>query len=237
MGIKVSEGGGKAVFYKINAKDGCFQQRENGVTHQFEAGRTTLEGTLIGAKFEEDEFEGVKTESVRLVFRDTEPGQPNMHVSFTVTNAESPSKFALRLLSKINASAPGEVLSLNPFLIKKGEKLGDTVFEADFAGVSVGQNGQKIVEDFGTPDNKLPEPAPVLAANGKPFMQNGRAVTDKSAWVPILDAQLEKLFGRFAPAESQAQGEAGGVDPDEVAQAAAAAAGAAPAREAMRARG
>lgn len=234
MGIKVSEGGGKAEFYKINAKEGCFQQRVNGVTHHFEPGRTTLEGTLIGVKFDEDEFEGVKNESVRLVFRDTEPGQPNMHVSFTVASAGAPSKFGLRLLSKINASAPGEVLSLNPFLIKKGEKLGTTVFDADFAGVSVSQNGQKIVEDFGTPDNKLPEPEKVMV-NGKPFMQNGREVTDKSVWVPILDAQLEKLFGRFAPAEGQGQADAAGVDPDEVAQAAAAA-GAAPARDAMRAR-
>jgi len=234
MGIQTSQGGGKAVFYKINAKDGCFQQRENGVTHQFEPGRTTLTGTLIGVKFDEDEYEGVKNESVRMVFKDTEPGQPNMHVEFTVASAGSPSKFGLRLLSKINASAPGELLALNPFIIKKGEKLGDTVFEADFAGVSVSQNGQKIKEDFGTPDNKLPEPIPVIV-NGKPFTQNGRPVTDKSAWVPILDAQLDKLFSRFNQTEGQAGPADNGVDPDEVAAAAAVAA-AAPGREAMRAR-
>lgn len=234
MGIQTSQGGGKAVFFKINAKDGCFQQRENGVTHQFEPGRTTLTGTLIGVKYDEDEFDGVKNESVRMVFKDTEPGQPNMHVSFSVVSGGNPSAFGIRLLSKINASAAGEQLSLNPYIIKKGEKLGDTVFDNDVAGVSVSQGGEKIKEDLGTEDNKLPTPIPVIV-NGKPFVQNGRPVTDKSVWIPILEAQLDKLFGRFAQTEGQAAPADNGVDPDEVAAAAAVAA-AAPAREAMRSR-
>lgn len=234
MGIQTSQGGGKAVFYKINARDGCFQQRVDGVTHQFEPGKTTLVGTLIGAKFKEDEYEGVKNESVTLVFKDTEPGQPNMHVEFSVASGGSPSAFGIRLLSKVNASAAGKELGLNPYIIKKGEKLGDTVFDNDVVGVSASQDGQKIKEDLGTHDNKLPTPEPVIV-NGKPFMQNGRAVTDKSSWVPILDAQLEKLFSRFQPAEAPA--ESNGIDPDEVAAGAEAAAAAAPnARDGMRAR-
>lgn len=240
MGIQTSQGSGKAVFYKINAKDGCFQQRENGVTHQFPP-YTTLTGTLIGAKFDEDEYEGIKNESVRLVFKDTEPNQPNMHVTFTVTTAGTPSAFGLRLLSKINVTAPGEPIALSPFLIKAGEKLGSTVFDSDFAGVSVTQNGQKIKEDFGTPDNKLPDPIPVMV-NGKPFMQNGRPVVDKEAWNPILDALLVQLLEvRFPKTEgeggqaAQAAQHGDSVDPDEVAEAAAAAASV-PSREAMRSR-
>ena len=229
MGIKTTQGGAGAVFYKINAKTGQFTTGSGANKQYFEAGRTSLEGLLIGAKVEEDEYEGVKNESIRLIFRDTEPGQPNIHVTMGISNGGTPSAFAIKALAKINAAEFDQPLSLTPFLITAGTKLGEQTYAKDVSGVSVKQGGQKLVEDLGTPDNKLPE-CPTVMVNGKPLVMNGKEVKDRSAWSAVLDSQLDKLFSRLTPAETPAVEGEEGVSVDDVA------AGAAAARDAMRAR-
>lgn len=229
MGIKTSQGGAGAVFYKINAKTGQFTTGSGANKQYFEAGRTSLEGTLIGAKVEEDEYEGVKNESIRLIFRDTEAGQPNIHVTMGITNGGNPSAFAIKALAKVNAADFGAPFAITPYLITAGTKLGEQTYEKDVSGVSVKQAGQKLVEDLGTPDNKLPE-CPTVMVNGKPFLQNGKELKDRSSWSVVLDAQLDKLFGRLTPAEAPAVEGEESVSVDDVA------AGAAVARDAMRSR-
>lgn len=219
MGIKTTQGGAGAVFYKINAKEGCFQQKVDGQTVKYEPGRTQLEGVLIDAKIDENEYEGVKSESLRLVFRDVEPGQPNMHVSFGISNGGVASSFGIKALAKVNAANFNEPFSLAPYFIAAGSKLGDITFDKDTTGVSVKQGGQKLVEDLGTPDNKLPE-CPTVIVNGKPFLQNGKEVKDRSPWEAVLDEQLKRLFDRIKPAETHVDGE-DGVSVDDVAAGAA----------------
>jgi hypothetical protein len=208
MGIKTTTGGAGAIFYKINAKEGCLTHKgEDGVTVKYEAGRTTLEGMLIGAKIEENEYEGVKNETVRLIFKDLEEGAPNMHVTFGMTRDGAPSAFAMKALAKLSQVNLSQPVSLAPYLITKGTKLGETVFDNDVPGLTVKQNGEKFKEVFPMGIDKLPEAPPVMV-NGKEFKVGGVVQKDKTAWVPILEAQLEQFFGLFPQqAQGQAQGE------------------------------
>jgi hypothetical protein len=223
MGIKQSTGGPGAVFYKINAKEGCFQAGRE----KFEPGRTELTGVLMGFKIEDNEFEGQKSEALRMIFKDPEGG-PNMHVSMTITSGEVPGAMALRTLSKLNACDIGQPISLTPYLLEKGSPTmdGKSTLDNDVVGVSVKQGGQKIKEDLGTPDNKLPDRPDVLTAAGKPVMVQGKPLKESSSWSALLDAQLDRFTAKFPSAPAQAEA---GVDANEAASGAE--------RAGMRARG
>jgi hypothetical protein len=215
MGIKTSAGG-SAEFFKINAKEGCLQQRKDGVTTKFEPGRTTLTGMLVGLRIDKDEFEGQQNESIRFIFKDTDTdGAPNMHVSMTIVSGDTPSAFAIKALAKVNAADVSKPISLAPYLITKGTKLGEITYDKDVAGITVKQDGVKLTEDLGTPDNKLPERPSIMGASGKPVIVQGKEVKDSSAWGELLDLQLERLFAKFGPAEGQAKEE--GINAGEVA--------------------
>ena len=242
MGIKVSEGGGRAVFFGINMKEGCLTQRENGQTTKFEPGRASLEGTLIKFAIDQNEYDGVKSESIRLVLRDLEPGQPNMHVSMRLTTAEEPSYGAMRALGILNAADFNQPIEIKPYLFEAGSPAqGGGTFEKDYAGVSIKQGGESLKPDFMTADNRLPESPPVLGAGGKEVKVNGRVVRDTTALKAHVDVLLDSIASRL-PAMNPAQGDQQGDHGDdsvgvEEAAAAAAQVAAAPDRQAMRARG
>ena len=241
MGIKVSEGGAGAVFFNINLKEGCLTQRENGVVKKFEPGRASLEGVLIKFVIDQGEYEDVKSETIRLVLRDLEPGQPNMHISMRLTTAEEPVYGAMRALGILNAADFSQPIEIKPYLFEKGAQAqGGGTFEKDFAGVSIKQGGESLKPDFMTADNKLPESPPVIAG-GKQVMVNGRPVRDTTALKAHVDVLLDSIASRL-PAMNPTQGDQQddhGDDSVGVEEAAAAAAqvAAAPDRQAMRARG
>jgi len=233
MGIQVSSGtgGGKALFYKINQKDGCFQQGSGPDKVKFEPGKTALAGILKGFKIEENEYEGVKSEEIRLYLADPDPAQPNMYASMTISSDGAPSAFAMRTLAKLVNANFNEPVFLTPYLLEKGSPIADTgaVYDNDVTGVSIKQGGQKLKEDMGTTDNKLPE-RPTVMVNGKPLVIKGREQKDSSGWVPVLDGLLDRLHSALKPAQQVADSH--NIDPAE----AAAAAQAATSREGMRAR-
>lgn len=207
MAIKTSEGNGSgSVFYKINAKEGCFQtgSKAQNTFQKFEPGFTSLDGILTGIKVEEGEYEGVKNESVRVTLKDPEGG-PLQFVSVGISNGDRPSAFGIKFLALLNASKIGEPFSITPYFIAKGTKVGDVTYDTDSAGVSMKQGGtkaeHKLKPDYGTADGKLPVCPEVLGQNGKPIMVAGKALKDHAAWSDLLDKQLSTLFGKFAPAE------------------------------------
>jgi hypothetical protein len=220
MGIKVSSGHGPMQFFKINMRDGCFTQGSGASKVVYEPGRTVLEGVLVGAKVEEDVYEGVKHENLILTFNDVEPGKPRMAVTFGLTTDGIPTSSGLKVLAALVNVDVSKSVALNPYKITAGTTLGNTVYEKDVTGVSIKQGGQKVPYDYGTADNKLPE-CPEVIVNGKPFVQNGRPVKDRSSWEPILDTMLAKFFAKFDQGEEQQQGDGeDGIDPADVAAAA-----------------
>jgi hypothetical protein len=225
MGIKVSSGNGPMQFFRINMKEGCFTQGSGDSKVFYDPGRTVLEGVLIGAKVEEDEYEGVKHENLMLTLNDVEPGQPRMVVTFGITTDGIPTSSGLKVLAALVNVDVGQAVALNPYKITAGTTLGTTLFAKDVTGVSIKQGGEKVASDYGTPDNKLPE-CPDVIVNGKPFVQNGRAIKDRSSWVPILDGMLEKFFAKFDQGQQQQQGQGDpeeGIDPADIAAATASA--------------
>jgi hypothetical protein len=253
MGINVSSGGGTAVFYKINQKTGCLQSgtKENKVS--YDAGSAGVEGTFVGFAIDDNEYEGVKSEAIRMIFRDVVPDQPRMHVSMTISSDGDSSAFGIRTLAKLISADFNDPVTLTPYLLPKGSPIPGTneFYSVDVTGVSIKQNGKKLPETMGTPDNKLPVRPSVCKADGTPIILKGREQKDSSVWAPVLDGLLTKLSEKLAPVEkqtqtqTQAQGQSGasefsdegghdtdGIDPEEMM----AAAQAATSREAMRSR-
>lgn len=242
MGIKVSEGGAGAVFFKINAKEGCLVEGSGANKHKYEPGRAALEGTLIGLSTKHEIFEGDHSDTVKLVLADKEAGKPNMHVTFTIATGGDDevegdaSAFGLRLLGRLNAIDVGQPIEIRPWHVEAGGKIGDTVFESAYAGCSVKQNGQSVTEDYGNGVTTLPGLEKHKIGN--------REVADKTPWNDLLASTLQQVAAKIpqrGQQHQQASTVAEGIDPTEAVAAAEAAAASAPAaaaptRESFRAR-
>jgi hypothetical protein len=207
MGIQKREGtGGKAVFIKINAKEGAFQQgsKENKVTLE---PMTQVVGTLIGFKIDEGTtLDNVKKEELRLILADPTPGEPNMHVSVGLTTAEDANTMGLKILGLLNAADVTKPIAIMPWKIKEGEKLGDDIAKKDLTGVTIYQDGKKLVTDFGDGVTALPKLQPVMNG-GKPLIVKGKEVLDKGPWNAMIDPLLDKLHARLHPDASEAENE------------------------------
>ena len=220
MGLKKSEGGGKgAVFFHINAKEGCFQQGSGANKVKFDQ-FTDLEGTLIGFKIDEDEYEGVKREQVRLILRDTEPGSPNQHVTFPLTSAGNASMFGLKLLGTLNALDVTKPVTIRPWFMAAGTKMGSgEASQKDMTGVTVYQGGAKVADvNLGTDARgavitKLPD-LPRIKVGAK-------EVADKSPWNAMIDPLLDSLNAKLQPHPGEGQPAEESVDIDDAADAAA----------------
>jgi hypothetical protein len=193
-----NNGGGKAEFYRINGKEGCFATGSGEHKKKFAPGEVDLTGTLIGFKVDPGKDpQGKAKEEVRLIFRDPVAGNPNMHVSMTIdSEVNGPAGFALKVLAKLNAADLTKPLVLRPWFMPAGTKLKgeggvETPTDKDAAGVAIYQDGKQVREDYGNGVTKLPEcPSQVFA---------GKTLYDKSVWTPVLDKLLDSLSTRLTP--------------------------------------
>jgi hypothetical protein len=237
MGIKVTNGGPGRQFFKINAKEGCFQTGSGADKQKFEPGRAAIIGLLIGFAIKPETYETQHSEVVQLLMKDPEGG-PNMQVDFTVATGGDGSdvqgdatSFGLRLLGKLNAADLSKPIEIKPWFVKQGETIGDTKYENDTASCSVKQDGQSLRCDFGNGVIELPTLPKIKVGN--------KDVADKSPWNALLDATLDSLHTKL-PKPTNGHAQAAGAADEQVDLAdAAAAASAAPAaanREGMRSR-
>lgn len=229
MGLQHSNGGGRAVFYRINAKEGCIQHYElddDGKPIKNAEGKnlvikeppgTRLVGTLAGISLEEDEYKGQKNYRVRLALLDTEPGKPKMYVDFPFgSEAHGASFFGLQLMARLNAADPAKPIALMPWMIPAGTEYNGKKSETDRSGVTVYQDGQKLKEDFGDGETRLPERRKITV--------RGKEQVDPSdtSWDDVAQKLFESLRGKLTPGagENSAPVEAddfGDLDPGEIA--------------------
>jgi hypothetical protein len=225
MGLQKREntGGGNALFFKLNAKEGCIQSThkvvdpETGQTKNEKVkerpGDATLTGTLMGIEVQRDEYQGQVNFSLRLKLADTEPGQPNMYVDLPFgSEANGASMFGLQIMGKLNAADLNKPISLTPWFIAAGtmDKRTNTPNAKDRSGCVVSQDGVKLKEDFGDGESKLPE-LPVVKVGSK-------EVKDKSPWDNLAQTMLSTLVDKLTPHEAEGSSEADDeVDPGEIA--------------------
>lgn len=239
MGIQRNEngGGGKgALFLSINAKMGCIQHNQLGPDGKPVKGpdgknikiqeppTTQIVGTVVGFEFIDDEYQGEKNYKVRMAMNDVEPGQPKMFVDFPFgTEANGAGFFGLALMGKLNAADLTKPIAIMPWMIPAGSEYNGQKSVTDRTGVTIYQNGQKLKEDFGGGQDRLPERKKVKVGT--------KEVTDNSEWDVIAQALLQGLVAKVTPGagETSAPVEEEGVDANEVAAATQAASAAAPA--------
>lgn len=196
-----NNGGGKAEFYRINGKEGCFTTQKKGEQKvKYTPGEVDLTGTLIGFKVDPGtDPQGKAKEEVRLIFRDPIPGNPNMHVSLTIdSEVNGPAGFALKALAKLNSADLTKPLVIRPWFMPAGTVLkgqggaADTKTDKDAAGVAIYQDGKQLREDYGNGVTQLPQlPSQTFG---------GKTIYDKAPWSPILDGLLDSLAARLTPA-------------------------------------
>lgn len=210
MGIQKRENTNNVgiTYLKINAKHGRFQQgsKSKGDYVEHPAGEVELTGRVISFKIEQETYEGKPSgESMLLVMRDPEPGQPNMGVSFSIANAENDaSGFAVRLIARLLSADLSKPVTLTPWFIAAGTKIGDTTFDMDTSGVTVHQDNVKLVEDFGVDaaGNKITQLPRAKVTKG--MVGNKEVeVKDKTELNELLDSLLARFQTRFSPAPSE----------------------------------
>lgn len=223
MGIKTTTGGGKGVFYNINAKSGCFQMGSGPSKTVYEAGMVEIDGILKDIEVRDNIFEGKKSEQVRLKVVDTDPSQPVQFITFGITGsgpdeetAGDASGLGLKILGKLLAADLTQPIAIKPWFAAKGTKFGDKVVEKDVAGVKISQGGNSLVEDFGNGVKDLPEISQVMAG-GRPVISHGNPVYDKTSWNNLLDASLDALKAKIDQAHGEKNSD--GVDASEAAAA------------------
>lgn len=208
MGIQRNEnGGGKgAIFLSINAKLGCIQHNKIGADGKaekdgegknikvYEPATTQIVGTVVGAEFIEDQFNGEKNYKVRLAMQDIEPGQPKMFVDFGFGNeANGASYFGLSMLAKLNAADLSKPIGVMPWMIPAGSEFNGVKSQTDRTGVTVYQGGQKLKEDFGGGAQRLPE--------RKKIEVRGVTKTDPqdTSWDEIAQELLKTVVNKVTP--------------------------------------
>ena len=222
MGLQKREGGGggTALFYKINAKEGCIQttvkNAETGANDKVKErpGDATLTGTVVKAEVVKDEYQSAVNYILRLKLVDPEPGQPNMFVDLPFgSEANGASMFGLQVMGRLNAANLDRPLSFTPWFIPKGHTNPKTkeVSQKDRSGCVVMQDGVKIVEDYGDGVSQLPA-LPIVKVGPKD-------VQDKSPWDNLANQLYETLVARLTPPAGEAHAP-DDIDPDEVAGAA-----------------
>lgn len=221
MGLEVSEnggGGGGAEFYRLNAKLGCVQSNEmgpDGKALKGEDGKnikkhhemnTALTGYLVGLSVVDNVFEGAINKQLRLKLKD-DKGGPNMFVDLPFgSEANGASAFGLSVMAKLNAAGLDQPVSLVPWNMPAGTKMGNRpATEKAMTGCVVKQGGVKLVEDYGNGETKLPQLQPVLQANGKPVMVGGKELKDKAPWEDLAFALLDTLTAKVSPSHQDVE--------------------------------
>lgn len=229
MGIQRSSGGNGAVFFRINAKEGCLQHNQVGHDGKpvkvdgknvviKEPAMTRLEGTVVGISVEKDEFEGAVSYRVRLAMLDTEPGAPKIFVEFPFgSEASGASFFGMALMGKLNAADLTKPVTLMPWIIEAGNEYNGQVSQSAKTGVTVYQGGQKLAEDFGGGATRLPERKKVVV-RGKETVDPTDTSWDEIAQ-KLFEGLKEKVTAGAGENAHSPEGDDGGagLDPAEVA--------------------
>ena len=211
MGIQRSGGSGKgAVFYRINAKEGCIQHTQLGEDGKPVKGAdnknvivkeppgTQIIGSVVGISIEQDEYQGEKNYRVRLAMQDPEPGQPKMFVDFPFgSEANGASFFGMAIMGKLNAADLTKPVSLMPWLIPAGSEFNGVKSTTDRTGVTVYQNGQKLKEDFGGGADRLPERKKILVRGVE------KVDPADTSWDEIAQSLFASLKSKVVPGEGE----------------------------------
>ncbi len=187
------------IFLSINHKEGCFSQStkgEDGKWHRekFEPSSMTVEGYITGINYAEDTYQDNNFETVRFSITDPNPAEPVVNVQFTFSNNGDPSVSAMNILARLNSADFTKPVSLSPYFVNAGTRLGSEVVKEDFSGTSVKQDGQRLEFNYG-PDvegNIIKHLPPA-----KRVQVGSKVVLDKSEWNVILDNVIQGLNDKF----------------------------------------
>lgn len=218
MGVKTLTGGGKTEFWEVNGKKGNLRQSVKNPdntysTNELEPGRGILSGLVVGFELKDKTFKGeVVGKILRLKLEDPDPSQPRMFLDMSAINNETgPSALAIRVLNRINCSDLSKPIDFQPWFMAKGTAMaGGTPADKDMVGVAMKQNGQKLNEDYGDGEAKLPECPKVKVGN--------KEVRNTQPWEDLLFVQLENLTAKLADVHGHNEGvqpESEGIDPAE----------------------
>lgn len=213
----VTKKSGNGFFLKINSKEGCVQHREKGedgetlkdgegkaVVIKHRPGMTSIVGVLRDVEIIENEYEGNKTQALRLRMDDIAEGEPTMFVDLPFSSDESgASFFGLQVMGKLNAGDITKPFSLTPWFMKEGHKSkGHEPLKKSKSGCVVTQTGAdgvdvKLAPDFGNGLKELPELSEVMI--GK------KAVKNKDEWDKISVALFDIIWTKLHPDEKKVE--------------------------------
>jgi hypothetical protein len=237
MGKRGEGSGSRTVWLDLKGKEGVLtawnraEQKEEEFSYVF--------GRLTDVRVKERTYGDQVGYVVTVTLQDRDSGERY------IVSSGAGSRVTCRLLGQLNAADLSHPLYIAPYLMKAGEPLGDgSTVNQDTVMTSVkhvmGVGGDRLNlsdgirpfynESYG---DRMPAPEPILRADGKPAMQNGQPLMDRSKLEELTAELVQTLSAKIrGEVQAQAQGEAAGVDPELVA----AAAGVAD-RRAMAARG
>jgi hypothetical protein len=238
MGKHGQGSGGRTVWFDLKGRDGTLVTW-NRETQQEEVFSYVF-GTVEDVRVKERNYGEQVGYTVNITLRDRESGERYIIAS------GAGSRVTCRLLGQLNAADLSRPLYLAPYFMEKGQTLsnGETVKE-DTVMTALkyvqGINGDRLELSEGikayyneTYGETMPAPVPILRPDGKPLIQGGMEVKDRSK-LEELTAELVQTLTAKLKGDTQGQGDGqgeNGIDPESVAAAAAAAD-----RSAMRARG
>lgn len=196
MGIKTGGGQGNVRFFNINMKEGCLTEGSGESKIKYEPGRAAIEGVPYRLAISEDEYEGQKSMKANLYLRDTEPGAPNMCVSWTIyTQANEASSQGLKLLACIFAADTTKPVSIKPWFAEKGLTLGNVTFDADGGHISVkqidGAGAQPLKPDYAGRGDQLPK------MEDRKVEGTNKVVKVKPGWNEIMEELVQRLSQRL----------------------------------------
>jgi hypothetical protein len=234
---KRGDGSGRTIWFDLKGKEGTLttwnkaELREEEFDYVF--------GRLTDVRVKEKQYGDQTGYVVSLTLQDRDSGERY------IVSTGAGSRVTCRLLGQLNAADLSQPVYIAPYLMKEGEQLNDgSTVNQDTVMTSVkhvlGVDGDRLQlsdgirpfynEAYG---DRMPAPEPVVRTDGKPVMQNGQQLMDRSKLEELTAELVQTLNAKLkGEAHGQGQADAGGVDPES----AAAAAGAAD-RRAMAARG
>jgi len=175
----------------------------------------SVSGLVTDLDVKENELgSGDKITNLRIKLED--PGEKPVMASVALG-----SFFSAKIVGLLNAADLSKPIQISVGMMKQGDIVGGKPVGKDTAWVIMRQDGQRLVEKYGTPDNKLPEPNIVKVS--------GKEMKDME---PVNAAVAEIIQGLFtkiqALHEQAAAPDDHGVDAGEAAAAAEAATAARP---------
>lgn len=224
-------GQGKVQFAEINAKEGTMKlntgERDPGTGRAIYQQVDTIEGQING-------FQTREQPSNNPQYKDKTVGTiyfaDNTAVSFSLKSGGDATYFGARLLAKLLGTDLTRPFSITPGFTKAGEKIGDKVVQSDMAWVSVKQDGEPVLPNYGSDDKDqpltgLPEAPFFKLEGGRDSKERNYAALNE--WVDGATAYLKATCDQRREAakkpdqhEHQGAADEDFIDPDDIARAA-----------------